>query len=188
MQRICIKDGVPLINIVRRAEQVALLRAAGASYVLNSEYPNFMPQLIDALTETNATIAFDAVGGGTLAGAILTAMEQAQMRRTTGAGVYGSAVRKRVYTYGRLDLSPTVLPPTMGMSWAIEGFLLSHFLAKEPRGAADRLTERVLSELTTTFATQFTDEVGLEAMLDPAVLTRANAKATGTKFLILPQV
>jgi NADPH2:quinone reductase len=187
LQRICAKDGISLVNIVRKPEQEDLLRKAGAKHVLNSQAPDFMQQLIDAVAETKATVVFDAVGGGTISGAILTAIEQAQQRAAGDAGFYGSAIEKRAYIYGRLEMSPTILPPTTGMAWSLSGFLLPHFLAKAGPAIAARMAARVLAELSTSFVTHYTEEVGLDSLLDPAVLARASAKATGAKFLIRPQ-
>ena len=186
LQRICAQDGIPLVNIVRNPEQSALLRKAGAAHVVNSEDPDFQAQLVAALVETNATIAFDAVGGGSLAGAILTAMEQAQQRRAGGAGFYGSSTPKRAYIYGRLDMTPTILPPTMGMAWNVGGFLLPHVLEQVGPTVKQRLVDRVLDELTSTFLIDYTQEIPLESLLDPLLLARANAKATGAKYLVRP--
>lgn len=186
LQRICVKDGIPLINIVRRPEQVELLRGLGAAHVLDSTDAGFFAGMVEAFAETNATLAFDAVGGGTLAGTMLTAMEAAQNRRSKPASHYGSTILKQVYVYGRLDLSPTAVPPTVGMAWGLKGFLLPHFLAAAGKDVERRLIARVLDELTTTFAIHYSEELALEAMLDPAMLMRANAKSTNEKFLLRP--
>ena len=188
LQRICAKDGIPLVNIVRRPEQAALLKALGAKHVLNSQGDGFMAKMIDAFAEVDATIAFDAVGGGPLAGMILTAMEAAQKRGAPTISPYGSPIPKRAYIYGRLDPTPTSVPPTVGMAWGANGFLLPHFLEEAGEAVRRRMEARVMAELTTTFAIAYTQEIGLDALLDPAVLVRATAKATNEKFLIRPNV
>lgn len=185
LNKICIADGVPLVNIVRKAEQEKILKDLGAKYVVNSSSDNFMKELIDAIAETKATLAFDAVGGGPLAGQILMAMEAAA---NIGAEYsrYGSADPKHVYIYGRLDLSPTTIPPGVGMAWSAGGYLLTYFLQKIGSEGREKLRKRVMSELKTTFASHYTDEISLAEALDPDTLKRYDAKKTGEKFLINP--
>lgn len=186
LQRICKADGIPLINIVRKPEQQAILKDLGADYALNLNDADFMPQLIAACAETDATIGFDAIGGGELAGKIVTAMEMAQQKKLTEYSRYGSDTMKHVYVYGRLDLSPVVVPPSVGMAWGVGGFLLTHFLGSISPEKRMQMAGRVVSELKTTFASHYTDEISLEEALDPAVMAKYNAKATGTKFLLTP--
>lgn len=184
LQRICAADGIPLINVVRKPEQQAILKDIGADYALNSQDADFMKQLIAACSETQATLAFDAVGGGALAGQLLTAMEAAAAARMTSYSRYGSDTYKHVYIYGRLDLSPTVLPPSAGMSWGVGGFLLPQFLAGAGNDVRMRMAGRVMAELTTTFASSYTDEISLADTLDPDIMAKYNARRTGEKYLI----
>ncbi|MGZ4761670.1 MAG: zinc-binding dehydrogenase, partial [Ilumatobacteraceae bacterium] len=130
LQRICLADGVPLVNIVRRAEQAELLRSLGATHVCNSSEPTFMDDLTKALVDTGATIAFDAIGGGRQAGQILACMEAAVNSKATEYSRYGSNVHKQVYIYGGLDRGPTEFNRNFGMTWGIGGWLLTPFLAK----------------------------------------------------------
>lgn len=185
LNRICIADGVPLVNIVRKPEQEAVLRDAGARYVLSTAAPDFMKQLIDALAETGATVAFDAIGGGPLAGQILVAMEAAASRGQPYSR-YGSATLKQVYVYGRLDVSPTTVPPGVGMAWSMGGYLLTYFLQKIGADGRKRLRERVAAELGTTFRSHYSHEIGLAQALDLETARAYNRKATGEKYLILP--
>src|ERR1700742_1044878 len=67
LNKLCLKDGVGLVNIVRNAEQEDILRKLGAKHVVDSSKPTFMDDLTNALVETGATLAFDAIGGGRLA-------------------------------------------------------------------------------------------------------------------------
>ena len=185
LNKICIADGVPLVNIVRKPEQEQILRDIGAKYIVNSSSDSFMPDLIAALAETKATLGFDAIGGGPLTGQILTAMEAAA---NMGAEYsrYGSAQHKQVYVYGRLDMSPTIIPPGVGMAWGSGGYLLTYFLQKIGAEGRAKLRKRVMDELKTTFASHYTDEISLKEALNLDTLQSYNAKRTGEKFLINP--
>jgi NADPH:quinone reductase len=188
LNKICIADGVTLVNIVRSAEQEQILRDIGAKYVLNSTAPNFMEALIDTLAETGATLAFDAIGGGPLAGQLIVAMEAAANRTATEYSRYGSAVHKQVYIYGRLDMSPTVIGPGVGMAWGVGGYLLTYFLQKVGPQKAQALRDRVVRELKTTFASHYTRTISLMDALKPEVIEAYNRKSTGEKFLINPNL
>ncbi|MDT5108744.1 MAG: NADPH:quinone reductase [Mycobacterium sp.] len=186
--KLCMKDGVPLVNVVRKPDQEALLRSLGAVHVVNSTSPTFTAELAEALKATSATLAFDATGGGTLASQILSGMEQAASS-TDGAGYsrYGSTVHKQVYTYGGLDTGPTTLTRNFGMAWGIGGWLLTPFLVGAGAEVVARLRARVAAELTTTFASAYTREVSLAGMLRPEAFNAYNKRATGEKFLVTPQ-
>jgi NADPH2:quinone reductase len=186
LNRICLKDQVGLVNIVRKAEHVALLRQAGAPHVCNSSAPGFMAELTEALAATGATIAFDAIGGGPLAGQILTAMEAALTRTAKEYSRYGSTTHKQVYIYGGLDRGPTQFHRTFGMAWGIGGWLLTPFLQKIGFEAAQKLRERVAAEITTTFASAYTKEVSLAEALRPEEIAVYGRQATGAKYLINP--
>jgi NADPH:quinone reductase-like Zn-dependent oxidoreductase len=184
--KICLKDGISLINIVRSAAQVALLRGIGATHVVDSSAETFMADLTAALVETGATIAFDAIGGGKLAGQILTCMEAAAVKRMTTYSRYGSDTFKQVYIYGSLDMAPTTLNRAFGFSWAVSGFLLTPFLQKIGMDGAMKMRARVVAELTTTFASHYSHEISLSDALNLDVLNDYNAKRTGDKYLICP--
>lgn len=186
LNRICIADGVPLVNIVRSDAQAAILRGIGAKYVLDSSAPDFRAALTDAIAETGATLAFDAVGGGTLANTILHAMEAAANRTATAYSRYGSFTWKQVYVYGMLDTGPTELDRGYGFSWGVGGFLLTPFLMKAGAETGARLRARVVAELTTTFASSYTDTISLAEALDPEIVAAYARKATGKKYLIDP--
>ncbi len=187
LQKICIADGVSLVNVVRSAEQENILRDIGAKHVVNSSAPDFMESLIAALTETGATIAFDAIGGGKLAGQLLTGMEAAANAKNSGPyNRYGSNTFKQVYIYGGLDTGPTELTRSFGFSWNLSGFLLTPFLMKIGPAETEKLRQRVARELKTTFASHYTREISLIEALDPAVIAAYNKKSTGEKFLINP--
>jgi NADPH:quinone reductase-like Zn-dependent oxidoreductase len=185
--KICQKDGIPLVNIVRKPEQEELLKSLGAEHVLNSTSPSFESDLVEALTATKATIAFDAIGGGTLASQILNAMEEAASATAAEYSRYGSNVHKQVYVYGGLDTSPTILTRNYGMAWGIGGWLLTPFLASAGAETIGRLRARVAAELATTFASSYTREVSLAGMLQPEAFNEYVKRATGEKFLVTPQ-
>jgi NADPH:quinone reductase-like Zn-dependent oxidoreductase len=186
LNRICIKDGIALVNIVRSAEQANLLRGIGAKYICDSTSPTFMDDLTQALIETGATIAFDAIGGGKLAGQILTGMEVAANKTAKVYSRYGSDVYKQVYIYGGLDTGPTVINRSFGMTWGVGGWLLFPFLQKIGPADGARLRQRVLDELKTTFASRYTSVISLQETLQLANIAIYNKRATGEKFLIDP--
>ena len=186
--KLCIADGVPLVNIVRKPDQETLLRSLGAVHVCNTSSPSFPTDLVEALTATSATIAFDATGGGTLASQILSGMEQAASATATEYSRYGSAVHKQVYIYGGLDTGPTTLNRNFGMAWGVGGWLLTPFLQSVGAEGFARLRARVAAELTTTFASTYTREVSLAGLLQPDAFHAYVKRATGEKFLVTPQV
>ncbi len=187
--KICAADGVDLVNIVRRPEQAETLRSLGAHYVVDSSQDSFQDDLVAALAATKATVAFDATGGGRLADRILHAMEAAAgLDSSTTYSRYGSTVYKHVYIYGGLERSVTELTRTYGMSWGVGGFLLTNFMIKAGPERAQELRKRVADEITTTFASSYSAEVGLQAALEPAHLAVYARQATGEKYLIRPQV
>jgi NADPH:quinone reductase len=186
--KICLEDDIPLVNVVRKPEQAELLRSIGAVYVCDSSSPTFASDLLDALVATSATLAFDAIGGGTIAGDILNGMERAANATGAAYSRYGSTVHKQVYVYGGLDAGPTTLNRKFGMAWGIGGWLLTPFLQNAGADTIGRLRSRVAAELTTTFASSYDREVSLADMLAPEAYTSYLKRATGEKFLVTPQV
>jgi NADPH2:quinone reductase len=186
LQRVCIRNGTKLVNIVRSAAQEALLRELGATWVCNTSAPDFQEQLTQALTETAATIAFDAVGGGALAGQILAAMETALIRNAVPAGRYGTEVHKQVYFYGTLDSSATQFTRGFGMSWGMGGWLLFQFLQRIGKVKTQQFKQRIAGELKTTFASHYTQEVSLVGALQLPAIAEYRRRATGAKYLINP--
>jgi len=187
LNRICIADGVELVNIVRKEEQAEILRSLGAKYIVNSSSEDFMSELTNAIHATGATLAFDATGGGTLASNILSAMEAAAARTPGAYSIYGSIKHKQVYLYGGLNTSETTLTRGYGMAWGVGGWLLPSFMARVGMKVVMGLQARVAKELTTTFASHYTNEVSLEEALQAETVGSYIAKATGEKFVICPQ-
>ena len=186
LNRICIADGVPLVNVVRSEAQAAILRDIGAKYIVDSSAADFREKLTDAIADTGATLAFDAIGGGKLANTILHAMEAAANRNVTEYSRYGSSTFKQVYIYGALDLGPTELDRGYGFAWGVSGFLLTPFLMKLGMEGTMRLRARVAAELKTTFASHYTATISLTEALDPQMVAAYAKKATGEKYLIDP--
>jgi NADPH2:quinone reductase len=186
LNKICQKDGIALVNIVRKQEQEDLLRGLGAKYVCNATSPTFLEDLTQALVETGATLAFDATGGGKLAGQILGCMETALNRTAKEYSRYGSTTHKQVYIYGGLDRNPTEFVRNFGMAWGMGGWLLFPFLGKLGDEGTQRLKARVVAELKTTFASKYTREVSLVEALQSDAIGVYGKQATGEKFLLNP--
>jgi NADPH2:quinone reductase len=186
LNKICLKDGIGLVNIVRSADQETLLRNIGAAHVVNSTAESFMDDLTEAVAATGATLAFDAIGGGRLANQILTAMEAAINRSAAAYSRYGSSVHKQVYIYGSLDWRPTEITRNFGLAWGVSGWLLTPFMQRLGREGVGRMRARVLAELKTTFASHYTAEISLAEALRPDIIAAYNKRATGEKYLINP--
>lgn len=184
--RVCEAEGIGLVNVVRRPEQEALLRAEGAEWVVDSSQPDFEARLTDAIAATGATLGFDAIGGGEQVAQILSAMEVALTRDDTEFHPYGSAVHKQVYLYGMLDRSPTVIARDFGMAWGVGGWLLRHILDEVGPEVTQRMRARVVSELSTTFHSAYSEEISLGQMLQPEIIARFASSSTGGKLLVNP--
>jgi NADPH:quinone reductase-like Zn-dependent oxidoreductase len=186
LNRICLKDGIGLVNIVRSDEQAAILRDLGAAHIVDSSKPSFAEDLYAAIAATGATLAFDAIGGGKLAGQILTAMEAAAAGKMKTYSRYGSTTHKQVYIYGGLDTGPTQLNRAFGMSWGLGGWLLTFFLMKIGPAETEKLRGRVAREIKTTFASRYTKTISLAEALSADAVAAYNRKSTGEKYLINP--
>lgn len=185
LNRICLDDGVGLVNIVRKPAHVDQLRAAGAEHVVDSSSATFRDDLVAALRATGATIAFDAIGGGELASTLLSCMEQVASEGGEFSR-YGSNVHKQVYIYGTLDRGPVMLRRDFGMKWGVGGWLLTPFLMQLGAEGTERLRGRVADEITTTFASSYGMKVTLPEAVDPEMVKRYGRMATGDKALVTP--
>jgi NADPH:quinone reductase len=186
LNRVCLMDGIPLVNIVRSPTQAETLRSLGAKHVLDSSCATFRRNLVAALEETGATLAFDAIGGGTMAGTIIAAMEQALSAKAASFSRYGSPVHKQVYIYGMLSPSPRIFEGNLGMAWGVAGWLMTWFYSRIDSSTAQRLRNRVINELTSTFASHYKSEISLEDALSPEIIVAYSRHATGEKFLMRP--
>jgi NADPH:quinone reductase-like Zn-dependent oxidoreductase len=186
LNKICVAQNVDVVNIVRNQLQAEILREIGAKYICDSSDKDFKKHLLQAIDETGATLAFDAIGGGDLVSDILTAMERVGSKDAKGFNTYGSASNKQVYIYGGLDFSPTLLNRAYGMTWGIGGWLLMRFLGKLQPARVAELHKLIADEILTTFATAFTDELSFEQVLTPAIIAEYNAKKTGAKYFVNP--
>ena len=187
--KICKDDGIQLVNIVRKQEQVDLLKSIGAEYVCNTSDESFMDDLVTALVETGATLGFDATGGGNngeLPGQILAAMEIAANKNATEYSRYGSDTYKQVYIYGGLDQSPTVLKRAFGLSWGLGGWLLTPMIGKIGMERFQEMRMRVAREINSTFASSYAKEISFEEMLQPETIREYAKQATGKKYLVNP--
>jgi NADPH2:quinone reductase len=188
--KICKDDGIPLVNIVRKQEQVDILKNIGAEYVCNTSDPDFMKTLIKAVVETGATLGFDATGGGNngeLPGQILSAMEVAANKNSKEYSRYGSETYKQVYIYGGLDQTPSILKRSYGMSWGLGGWLLTPMLGKIGMDKFQTMRARIAKEIKTTFASTYIQEISLEEMLQPEIINSFAKHKTGNKYLVNPQ-
>ena len=187
--KICKDDDVPLVNIVRKSEHVDLLKSLGAEYICNTSDDDFVDSLVSALVETGATLGFDATGGGNngeLPGQILAAMEIAANKTAKEYSRYGSDTYKQVYIYGGLDQSPTILKRSFGMSWGLGGWLLTPMIGRIGMERFQQMRERVAAEITTTFASNYIQEISFEEMLQPEIIKSYAKQATGEKYLVTP--
>ncbi len=188
LNKICIKDGIDLVNIVRSPEQALILKNLGATYIVDSSQASFMDDLTAALVTTGATLAFDATGGGKLAGQILTCMEAALNKTAKEYSRYGSVTHKQVYLYGGLDTSPTTFNRSFGMAWGVGGWLVFPYLQKLGSAKLVELKARVAAELKTTFASHYAKEISLVDTLSLDAIAAYGARTTGTKYLINPSL
>lgn len=186
LNRVCLADGVPLVNIVRSERQVDVLRDIGAQHIVNSSTPTFISDLTDALAETGATLAFDAVGGGTLAATIIACMEAIACSKRSAYSCYGSTVHKQVYAYGALNAGPKIVEGNLGMAWSIGGWLLPSFLRRIGPNETQRLRDRVAAELTTTFSSHYAVEISLAEVLAIENVVAYGRRSTRKKYLITP--
>lgn len=186
LNRLCLAEKIPLVNVVRSRTQVELLRAQGAAHVVDSSSEDFRTTLVEAIAATGATLAFDAIGGGRMAATILGAMEQVCRRSLTTYSRYGSPLHKQVYIYGSLDPGPRIIEGDLGMAWGVGGWLVMWFLSTLDPSEVSALRARVARELNTTFASHYTAEISLADVLSPDVIRAYTRFATGEKYLVVP--
>jgi len=188
LNRICVADGIPLVNVVRNADRAALLASEGATCVLDSTAADFKTRLTAAIAERSATLCFDPIGGGRNASTVLAAMEAAAARSAPAYNRYGTDVFKQIYVYGLLDRTPTILDQWVGFAWSVGGWLLSYRLQQIGPERTASLKRRVVDELKTTFKSSYTRTLTLREALSADAAHAYGRQATGEKFLITPHV
>ncbi len=186
LTRICKEDGIGLVNLVRKADQVDLLEKLGSTHVINSSDDDFMNHLQSAIDDTNAFYGFDPIGGGKSVDNVFRAMEQVAVDKMAEYSRYGSNQQKRMFIYGRLDTGPTILSPSYGFGWTLSGWLLFPFIQSVGPEVVGRMRKRVLDNLTTTFASHYKKRVDLEEMLTKEAVTDYRKMKTGEKYLVMP--
>ena len=187
LNRVCLSDGIGLTNIVRSSEQVAMLEEQGSVHTIDSSQENFQEELTKVITETGATLGFDAVGGGKLPSQILNCMEMSELSKMADYSAYGSVIYKQIYIYGGLDMSPTTLNRSFGLSWGVGGWLLMPFMMRAGQEIVSKMKNRVATELTTTFTSAYASKVSLAEALSLDTIIQSSKRATGEKILITPQ-
>jgi len=91
-----------------------------------------------------------------------------------------------VLVHGGLDTGPTIIDRSFGMAWGVGGWLLWPFMQRIGPAGAQKLRERVVAELKTTFASHYTKEISLAQALKPEEIAVYGKRATGAKYLINP--
>ena len=185
--KICKEDNIALVNIVRKAEHVDLLSNLGATHIVNSSDEDFADQLRKAIESTGAYLGFDPIGGGQAVDNCFRAMEQVAVANMDEYSRYGSNQKKKMYIYGRLDMSSTILTPAYGFGWTLSGWLLTPFLQNAGVETMGRMRTRVLNGLTSTFASSYKRKVNLEEMLTKEAVLDYRQMKTGEKYLVTPQ-
>ncbi|MDT5158201.1 MAG: NADPH:quinone reductase [Acidobacteriota bacterium] len=161
--------GVQVVNIVRRPEQVALLEAEGAKYVLDSAEADFDERLGELCKRLRASVAFDAVAGE-MTGRILSAMP----------------TRSTAIVYGGLSQEPCLLDPRSFIfeRKSVRGFWLADWLRSTgalKKFVAARNVERLLKKELRT-------EIRARLPLDEAIegVRRYAREMTGGKIIFVP--
>lgn len=158
----------------------------GARHICDSRTPDFRDSLIEARAETGATLAFDAIGGGSMTSDILTCMEAADNRSAASYSPFGSQAHKQVYIYGGLDRSPIAISSAFGLAWGVGGWLMTSFRERVGREGRQAARDRVVAGYNTTFASHFNAEISLAEMLQPDTIAAYSKFATGEKYLVRP--
>jgi len=188
LAKLCKKEDVPLVAIVRRDSQRELLAELGVPYIVDSSKETFFNDLVQAIAAAEATLCFDAIGGGKMADTVLKAMEMALRSRGMEGGVYGTPVHKQVYIYGRLDFSPTILTSAYGMYWGVGGWLVTPRLQKQGMKRTIEMRQYAIEERNGIFASDYARTISLEEMLDPDTARSIDKKGTGGKVLVDPSI
>lgn len=160
---------IPIVNVVRRAEQVELLRGMGAQYIVNSSEEGYEERLAGMCRQLGATIGFDAVAGE-MSAIVLKAQPP------------GS----RLLVYGGLSLAAAQADPTSLIfeSKHLEGFWLSGWLRSKNLLSQLRIAGKVQELVGSDLKTDFQAKLPLQ---DAAQALRQYAShMTAGKVLLMP--
>ena len=147
------KQGIPVISVVRREEQIEILKSEGAEYIVNSSDADFEIKLKEHANKLNATVIFDAVGG-----------EMVQL--LLDAAPKGS----NLFIYGRLSADTCEITPgdLIFTGNQIQGFWLTGWLHNKSFLQSVLNTRKIQSllgkELGTTIQQKFPVENITEAI------------------------
>jgi NADPH:quinone reductase len=163
------KFRLPVVNVVRRPEQVELLRAMGAEHTLNSSDPGFDADLRKLCHDLGATISFEAVAGET-AGRVLSAQPR------------GS----RMLIYGGLSLKPAEIDPEALIFGEkhVEGFWLSAWLRRRNLLSQLRVGRQVQAMLSGDLKTEIRARLPLEKAAE--AVKQYSSDMTAGKVLLVP--
>jgi NADPH:quinone reductase-like Zn-dependent oxidoreductase len=163
------KSGLPVINVVRRPQQVELLRRMGAEHVLNSSDDSFDEALRSLCGKLGATISFEAVSGE-MSGRILRAQPQ------------GS----RMLVYGGLSMQGVTLDPSSLIfeGKRVEGFWLSAWMRRRNILSQLRTASQVQKLLGSELKTEIRARLPLEKAADG--LSQYAADMSAGKVLLAP--
>ena len=186
LNRICLEDGVGLVNIVRSEQQEqSCARRVRSTSATRARRPSCVTSPTPRRHRRHPR--FDAIGGGALAGQILSCMEAAITR---SAGEYQPLrlhdPQAGVHLRRCSTPVPTLLKRNFGVAWGVGGWLLMPFLQKIGPEAAQKLRMRVVAELKTTFASHYTREVRSPKRCSLGEIAVYGRRATGEKYLINP--
>jgi NADPH:quinone reductase-like Zn-dependent oxidoreductase len=163
------KFGLPVVNVVRRAEQVELLGAMGAEHILNSSDPSFDDELRRICHKLGASISFEAVAGE-MSGRVLRAQPP----------------HSRMLVYGGLSLRPVEID-TASLIFDdkhVEGFWLSAWLRSRNVLSQLRVANRVQAMLGGELKTEIRARLPLEKAGEG--LAQYASDMTAGKVLLVP--
>jgi NADPH:quinone reductase-like Zn-dependent oxidoreductase len=147
------KNGIDLICVVRRADQIPICRAEGATHVLNSSAPDFDDQLKQVVQATGCRLAFDCVAGD-MPERLLNALPD-----------IGGAVK----LYGYMTPGPiTLTPQTLFAGRRLETFEINAYLSRVSLLAKGILAQRIARGMGKDFKSEvqktFPLSAGVEAL------------------------
>ncbi|KRX05067.1 GroES (chaperonin 10)-like protein [Pseudocohnilembus persalinus] len=145
MEKLFNANGIQVINIVRREEQVKGLKEQGSKYVLNQSSEDFWQVFQLLAQELQANIAFDAIGGDYCAELIKN------MPRGSTIFIYGLLSEQRI---SNIDLLQCLLEDK-----TVKGFVVFYELQKFTQIQFEEISQKVASELKTTFSTQIASKI-----------------------------